>query len=89
MRSEIGFTVLVLAKRAWGRTLIDNRIRSERWWRQRLEYLINKEEEPIPPENLWDGKPVDYPMPYEVEFNMANKVDCLWMGVTLPTLDLS
>ena len=67
MRSEIGFSVLVLARKAWGRTLIDGKIRSERWWRQRLEYLINKEEDPIPPENLWDGKPAEpVTMPYEI-----------------------
>ncbi len=76
MRSELGFAVLVLARKEWGRTLIDGRIRSERWWRQRLEYLINKEEDSIPSENLWDTKPIDYPMPYEVEFDMSNASDC-------------
>ncbi len=72
MRSEIGFSVLVLARKAWGRTLIDGKIRSERWWRQRLEYLINKEEDPIPSENLWDSKPVDVPIPFEIEVGMPD-----------------
>jgi hypothetical protein len=76
MRSELGFAVLVLARKEWGRTPVAGRLRSERWWRQRLEELINVTEEPIPPENLWDSKPIDYPMPYEVEFNMSNASDC-------------
>lgn len=72
MRSEIGFTVWVLSKKRWGKTFIDGKIRSQRWWQQRLEYLINKEEDPIPSENLWDGKPVDYPIPFEVEVGMPD-----------------
>ncbi len=72
MRSEIGFTVLVLARKSWGRTLIDGKIRSERWWRQRLEFLINCPEEPILQENLWDGKPVDVPVPFEIEMGMPD-----------------
>lgn len=72
MKSEIGFSVLVLKRKQWGKTLIDGKIRSEKWWRQRLEYLINEPIEPIPTEHVRDGHPVDWVTPLEVEFNIPD-----------------
>ena len=76
MRSEIGFVVGILTKKLWGKITVDGKLRSERWWKSRLENLINEVEEPIPKENLWDSQPIDYPIPYEVEFSMENREDC-------------
>jgi len=56
MRSDLCLTVWILRHKLWGKMPIEGRLRSEHWWQQRLDWLINKEEDPIPPENLWDGK---------------------------------
>lgn len=76
IKSEICYIVGILKRKSWGKTLIGGRLRSEYWWRNYLNELINKDEDPIPPENIWDGSPVDYSMPYEVEFSMSNASDC-------------
>ncbi len=76
MRSDIGMILWILRNKLWGAIPVSGRPRSQVWWRQRLDGLINCPEEPISPENLWESKPIDYPLPYEVEFNMANASDC-------------
>ena len=81
MRSEIGFAVRILENKIWGKTPIDGKLRSQRWWRQRLDCLINKDENPLPVEYTWtpcQAEPI--PIPYEVEFQMTNSCDCVeWL----------
>ena len=73
LKSEIGYTVFVLTRKNWGKILIDRRLRSQQWWKNHLQELINKKEEPISIENLWDSKPIEpIPIPFEIEFNMPN-----------------
>lgn len=75
---EIGLITLLLKRRQWGRVTVNSRLRSEHWWKTRLAKLISSPTVTIAPENLWDGRPVDYPMPYEVEFGMSNASDCAY-----------
>jgi len=70
---EIGIVVSILRKKLWGRIPVGGRLRSKSWWEHYLQELIDKPEDPIPPENLWDGKPAEpAPVPLEIEFGMPN-----------------
>lgn len=40
-RCEIGYCVWILYNKRWGKTLIDNKLRSRNWWETRLNELIN------------------------------------------------
>jgi hypothetical protein len=73
MKSEIGSIVYILLNKLWGKTPINNRIRSEQWWRNRLQDIFDEPDVIISPENLWDGKPAESaPIPLEVEFGMPD-----------------
>ena len=68
---EIGVVVSILKNKSWGKIPIGGRLRSKNWWQNHLQELINFEEDPIPSENLWDGKTAEeIPVPFEIEFNM-------------------
>lgn len=41
MKSEIGECVSVLCRKAWGKTMVGNKLRSRNWWENRLEELVN------------------------------------------------
>lgn len=71
--SEIGLIVSILFYKRWGRIPINGRPRSEQWWRNRLNDIINQPAIEIPPENLWEcgsGEPA--PIPFEIEIGMPN-----------------
>ena len=73
MKSEIGQSVEVLSKKIWGKTLINNKIRSEKWWKRRLEFLINKNEDAIPLTVKQIQKTIDTPFQwFEYDMNMPN-----------------
>ena len=69
--SEIGLIVDVLLNKSWGKTPVGGRPRSKRWWQDRLESLINKEEDYVLPENMWEpGIVGDIPIPFEIEIGI-------------------
>jgi hypothetical protein len=62
MRSEIGLCVRTLFYQEWGKTIINNRLRSQNWWERRLQTLITDPtiiELPIGPEQNIDYPPQD------------------------------
>ena len=66
---EIGLIVSILFYKHWGRIPVNGRPRSQEWWRNRLNNLINAPTIEIAPENLWGGfQSEPTPMPYEDEF---------------------
>lgn len=71
--SEIGLIVSILFYKSWGRIPVNGRPRSEQWWRNRLNDLINAPTVEIAPENLWDGCPAEpAPIPFEIEMGMPD-----------------
>ncbi len=71
--SKIGLIVWILNERLWGKIVIDGRLRSQSWWKNRLESLINKPAISIPPENLWEGIPAEpSPISFEIEMGIPN-----------------
>lgn len=78
MRDEIGFCIILLMAKAWGKTPIKGRPRSQQWWINRLEELRSEHLKKIP--IILDLSPekdlIDVPVPYEVEFDLDNKTDC-------------
>jgi len=79
--SEIGFIVMVLLEKSWGKTSVGGRPRSQSWWKDRLKSLIEDETEYTLPEGYsWNPNNVDWPIPYEVEYNLSNASDCVnWL----------
>jgi len=75
IKSELGECVYVLFYKLWGKTLINGRLKSESWWIKRKDELINAPDVilTLSPEKELDEMPV----PYEVEFDMSNKSDCV------------
>lgn len=74
MRSNIGLAVWIIDNKVWGAIPVNGRPRSQKWWRQYLQQMIDEVEEPITPENLaWLGESnVEIPVPFEVEYGMPD-----------------
>jgi hypothetical protein len=71
--SEIGLITTILFYKQWGRIPVNGRPRSEQWWRNRLNDLINAPTVEIAPENLWDGNTAEpAPIPFEIEMGMPD-----------------
>lgn len=66
MRSDIGYCVWVLFHKKWGQIPIDGRLRSQHWWKTRLQGLIDA---PAVQCNCdWEPKPAETPpIPFEIE----------------------
>ena len=72
MRSEIGYCVTILSHKLWGRILVNGRLRSQNWWRQKLESEINSPTIVISAENLWECRTAEpAPIPFEQEMGWA------------------
>ena len=70
---EICLITWILLERLWSKIQVNGRLRSERWWRNRLQDVFNEPDVIISPENLWDSKPAEpAPIPLEVEFGMPD-----------------
>lgn len=70
---EICLIVWILLERLWSKIQVNGRLRSELWWRNRLQGIFNEPDVVVSSENLWDGKPAEpAPVPLEVEFNMPD-----------------
>lgn len=66
MKSDIGYCVWVIYHRFWGRVAVNGRLRGEKWWKQRLETLINTPAISIT--TPWEPKTAeDTPTPFEIE----------------------
>jgi hypothetical protein len=71
--NNIGDCVYVLHHKRWGKTLVGGRLRSQSWWEKELGNLINSPTVIIPPENLFDGKPIEpLPTPFEIEMGIPD-----------------
>jgi len=75
--SEIGLIVWILQRQLWGKILFNGQLRSQRWWKNRLQSIINEpsiviEHNLNPGIYYEDGTPIPPPIPLEVEFNMPN-----------------
>ena len=65
MRSEIGLCVRTLFYKEWGKTPLNNRLRSQDWWERRLQTLVS---DPTVIElTLRPEQAIDYP-PRDEEF---------------------
>ena len=75
--SEIGLCAIILYKKEWGKVPVNGKLRSKFWWESRLDNLINSPTIIIP--NFLDKiySEMIMPIPYEVEYNMTNKSDCV------------
>lgn len=71
---EIGLCVWILYEKRWGKIQFNGKLRSQQWWRNRLQDLIDhpkliKFGESI----IWDGKPAEpAPIPFEIEMGMPD-----------------
>lgn len=75
IKSDIGECVYVLFFKLWGKTPIGGRPRSQQWWIKRKEELINQ---PTITLTLGPEKELDdMPVPFEVEFDLPNKSECV------------
>jgi hypothetical protein len=79
IRSEIGFCASVLYHKAWGKTLVGNRLRSETWWKNKLEELINAPTIVLPPQEL-SLESYDVPIPFEQEMGWTEETAPYWLG---------
>ena len=68
MKSEIGECVYVLFYRLWGKTPINGRLRSQIWWKNRLQALIDSPAIEI--KTLWETDYSDVPLKYEKEMGL-------------------
>lgn len=69
--SEIGLIVSILFYKKWGRIPVNGRPRSEQWWRNRLNDLINAPTVEI--ETPWEcGSSEPAPTPFEIEIGMPD-----------------
>jgi len=69
--SEIGLIVWILLERLWSKIQVNGRLRSERWWTNRLQSIFDEPD--IVLETPWECKPAEpAPIPLEIEFNMPN-----------------
>ena len=70
---------VLVSSKLWGKTLFQGKLRSEQWWRNRLNTLIEERmKEPAVELTLGpESEVVDFPIPYEAEFEMSNKNDCI------------
>jgi len=68
----------LVSSKLWGKTLFEGKLRSERWWQNRLDKLKeDRSKEPTIELSLGpESELVDFPTPYEVEFDLPNKIDC-------------
>lgn len=87
MKSDIGECVYVLVHKAWGRTLVGNKLRSRAWWENRLKTLINSPAIIIPTEqNLnpgiynTNGEPIPNPIPFEQEMGWTDDTAEHWLA---------
>jgi hypothetical protein len=70
---EICLITWILLEKLWSKIQVNGRLRSERWWRNRLQDIFNEPDVIVSPENLWDGKPAEpAPIPFEIEMGMPD-----------------
>ena len=75
--SEIGLIVWILQGKLWSKIQLNNRLRSELWWRNRLQSIINSP--PVNIENnlnpgIYDQDGIEIPLPiqFEIEIGMPD-----------------
>lgn len=79
-RSEIGYCVTVLSRKLWGKILVNGRLRSQNWWRQKLESEINLPTIVISSENLWECRTAEpAPIPFEQEMGWTEDTAEYWL----------
>lgn len=64
MKSEIGDCVTVLFYKLWSKVLVKGQLKSESWWKRKLDKLING---PIIKIELNEELPVSVPVRFEDE----------------------
>ena len=68
---EICLIVWILLERLWSKIQVNGRLRSELWWRNRLQSIFDEPD--IVLETPWECKPAEpAPIPLEIEFNMPD-----------------
>lgn len=75
--SEIGLIVWILHNKLWSKILFNRQLRSQRWWKNRLQTIIDEppmviEHNLNPGIYYEDGTPIPPPIPLEVEFGMPD-----------------
>jgi hypothetical protein len=65
---ELAICIDVLFHKKWSRTLVNGQLKSESWWERRRKTLI--ESPAIQIETPWEPKPIDTPVPYEIEMKL-------------------
>ena len=65
---ELSICVDVLFHKKWGRTLVNGQLKSESWWEKHRKELIDSPAIEI--KTLWEPKPIDTPVPYEIEMKL-------------------
>lgn len=79
-RCEMGYCIWILREKLWGKVVFEGRLRSENWWRRRLENEMNQPAIVIPPENLWECCPAEpAPMPFEQEMGWTDDTAEHWL----------
>lgn len=69
--SEIGLIVGILQDKLWSKIQVNGRLRSERWWRNRLQDIFNEPDITI--ETPWECGPAEpAPVPFEIEMGIPN-----------------
>jgi len=86
MKSDIGECVYVLVHKAWGKTLVGNKLQSRVWWKNRLTELINSPTVVISAEQnlnpgIYDknGNLMSNPIPFEQEIGWSDNTNEYWL----------
>lgn len=81
MRSEIGYCVWVLQNHLWGKTLVDGKIRSQKWWQRKLEEAKNSPSIDIKEICNWECRTAEpAPIPFEQEMSWTEDTSEYWLG---------
>lgn len=79
IKSEIGEATLVLRNKTWGKTLVNGKLKSEEFWKRKLDNMINGFDVDIDPKDQplksgildKNGNP-DIPIPFEIEVGIPD-----------------
>ena len=68
---EICLITWILLEKLWGKITVNGRLRSEQWWRNRLQDIFNEPDITI--ETPWECRPAEpAPIPFEIEMGMPD-----------------
>ena len=87
MKSEIGECVSVLYFKRWGQIRVGNKIRSRKWWEEKLSFLVNSGTIDLDPKfnpnpSCYDeqGNLMPPPIPFEQEIGWTEETSEYWLG---------